>query len=100
MLINLRGIFDLMTLNFINELISIYQEKKDDKYLKIAMDQINILRRDKIKMLDNEIFPEALTELQKLSQDDQDYDEKIHVELVHEVNKINAEIKNYDSKSD
>jgi hypothetical protein len=35
------GIIDLMTLNYITELINGYQEEKDESYLNNAQDQIN-----------------------------------------------------------
>ena len=55
--------------------------KKMRMYLKYAQDVINELKRMKIMMLDNEIFPEALAELQKMSQDRQGHDEKLHQEF-------------------
>lgn len=99
-ILNLRGFLDIVTLDYINELINIYLEKKDDKYLQNAVDQINIFRKDKIRMLDNEILPEALTELQKISLDYQDYDEKMHEELKNDIKKITNDIQNNDYKSE
>ena len=92
--INLIAIVDLFFLNFITELI---KDGKDEKSLKYAQDCINELRTMKIEILDNELFPKALTELKNKSQDLPWYDESIHEEFVNEVKK---EIKDYDSKSD
>jgi hypothetical protein len=83
--INLMGIIDLMSFNYITELISLYQEENDELYLKYAKDRINELKKMKIEMLDNEIFPEALKELKNRSQDYRGYDEEIHKEFVNGV---------------
>ena len=76
------GIIDLMSLNNINRLITKYQNEKNEMYLKNAQDVISDLKRIKITMLDNEIFPEALAELEKISKDYQGHDEMLHQKFV------------------
>lgn len=85
--INLMGIIDLMSFNYITELINLYQEEKDELYLKYAQDRINELKKMKIEMLDKGIFPEALKELKNRSQDYPGYDEEIHKDFVNGVKK-------------
>jgi len=45
--INLMGIIDLMTLNYITDLIISYQEEKDESYLENAKNSINELKNMK-----------------------------------------------------
>lgn len=82
--INLMGLIDLMTYNYITELISSYKEKKDQSYLDTVQNLINELKIIKIKILDPEIFPEALNELNKVRQDHPELNET-HEEFIKDV---------------
>jgi len=96
-LINVMAIIDLIYLYTINELLIGYQEEKNESYIKIAEEQINELKRMKITLLNNKIFPEALKELKKGSQDHPEFDEIIHEEFV---NSIKKSIEDYDPKAE
>jgi len=72
-------------------------KKKNESYIKMAVEQINYLKRMKINLLNNKLFPEALKELKKESQDHPGYDEIIHEEFINDIKKS---IQEYDPKSD
>jgi hypothetical protein len=93
--ISIMAVIDLMSLNNINRLITNYQNKKNVMYLKNAQVVIDDLKRIKIAMLDNEKFPDALAELEKMSKEYPGHDEMLHKKFTNEVKK---DIK--DSKSD
>jgi len=80
------GIFDLMTLNYITELINGYQEEKDESYLENAKNSINELKNMKISMLNDEIFPEAMAKLDEIPFDHPELN-KVHEEFIKDVKK-------------
>jgi len=84
--INLMGIMDLMTLNYITDLIISYQEEKDESYLENAKNSINELKKMKISMLNDEIFPEAMAKLNEIPSDHPELNET-HEEFIKDVKK-------------
>jgi hypothetical protein len=84
--INLMGIIDLMTLNYITDLIINYQEEKDESYLENAKNSINELKNMKISMLNDEIFPEAMAKLNEIPSDHPELNET-HEEFIKDVKK-------------
>jgi len=84
--INLMGIIDLITLNYITDLINGYQEEKDESYLENAKNNINELKKMKISMLNDEIFPEAMAKLNEIPSDHPELNET-HEEFIKDVKK-------------
>ena len=80
------AIMDLMTLNYITDLIISYQEEKDESYLENAKNSINKLKNMKINMINDEIFPEAMAKLNEISSDHPELNE-IHEEFIKDVKK-------------
>lgn len=84
LLINLMVIMDLITLNYITDLIISFQKEKDESYLENAKNSINELKNMKITMLNDEISPEALAKLNEISFDHPELNE-IHEEFIKDV---------------
>ena len=84
--INLMAIMDLMTLNHITDLIISYQEEKDESYLENAKNNINELKKIKISMLNDEIFPEAMAKLNEIPSDHPELNET-HKEFIKDIKK-------------
>ncbi len=84
--IKLIGIIDLMTLNYITELINGYQEEKDQSYLENAKNSINELKKMKITMLNDEIFFETIDKLNEIPSDISELNET-HKEFIKDVEK-------------
>jgi hypothetical protein len=84
--INLMGIIDLMTLNYIKDLIISYQEEKDESYLENAKNSINELKKMKISMLNDEIFPEAIAKFNEIPSDHPELN-GTHEEFIKDVKK-------------
>ena len=82
-------IHDLLYINKIKELILL--NKEDDYNIQRALDNLDVLKRFKISILDNEMFQDAITEIKKNSKDNPEYS-GIDVELLDDIDK---EIQNY-----
>ncbi len=100
--INLMGIIDLMTLNYISELINGYQEEKDESYLESAKNSIDELKKMKITMLNDENFSEPMAKLNEISSDHPELNET-HEKFIKDVKKAikdqNVNKKNSSKKS-
>ncbi len=84
--INLMGIIDLMTLNYITDLIISYKEEKNESYLENAQNSINELKKLKIAMLNDEIFPEAMAKLDGITLDYPELNET-HEKFIKDIKK-------------
>ena len=84
--INLMGIMDIMTLKYITDSIISYQEEKDESYIENAKNSINYLKKMKISLLNDEIFPEAMAKLNEIQSDHPELN-GTHEEFIKDVKK-------------
>ena len=82
-------VMDLMFCNLITDSFNIYKKDKNESDLRMAIDNLNELKRIKIKILNLEIFQDALTEFEEMIKEDPDFQvyEKIHKETVNDLTK-------------
>jgi hypothetical protein len=82
-------VIDLMFYNLITDSINIYKKDKKESDLRMNIDNLNELKRIKIKILNLEIFQDALTEFEEMIQEDPDFQgyENIHKETVKDLKK-------------
>ena len=84
--INLMGIVDLMTLDYVTDLINNYQEEKNESYLENAKYIINEIKKMKITMLNDESFPEAIARINEITSDHPELNET-HEKFIKDIKK-------------